>query len=178
MDISIFKGFSSRLDLVPAKVHDDISELIFSQRQNVFSVCIVFNKLSSLYAVTTNIPSVIVDGSYNSYAVDLESLDTDEVRFYVRPKNSPSIEVIGYLADVEGNIIQKKIYKVSGKNTLDIDRYDASGALISPNEPEGRCSEQEWLGPKLLVDIARDNGLRTFFLKKFSKNQTYLSVKE
>ncbi len=178
MDISIFKGFSSRLDLVPVKLYDDISELVFSQRENIFSVCVVFNKLSSLSAISTNIPSEIIDGSFDSYAVDLESLDTDELRFYVRPKNNPKIEVIGYLSDKEGNILQKKIYKVSGKNSLNIDRFDASGMLISPNEPEGRCSEEEWLGPKILVNIARNNGLRTFFIKKFAKNQTYLSIKE
>lgn len=178
MDISIFRGYSTSLDQIPKRLYSDISDVIFSQRQNIFSVCIVFNSLGSLQSITKNVPSKITEGSHRSYAVDLESINSNQIRYYVRPNDMPGVEVIGYLVDSNGNVIEKKIYERAGLRKLSINRYDSSDNLISPNEPEGRCSEEEWKGPKELIDIARNNGLRADFLKKFAKDQSYLLIRE
>jgi len=184
MDVSAFKGFSESLDSLPNSMYSNVVELVFSYRINVFSVTVVFDKKGPVeQLVGFNLPEELLQYNSYRYCVDLESINTDNIRIYVDSHMNDGVVIYGYYFDKTGVMTEKKVYKRNGKASMLIDRYDASDNLINDNEQEIECSELDWKGPKGLINIVKTivgnvNQYRYLFLKKISKDQTYIRVRD
>ena len=163
-------------DLKPS-VLDEISQIILSYRDGVSSVCVIFRSLNALSQIIADIPVEIQEASTLRYFVDLSSVGTDKVRFYV---DSPSKEesIIGFYFDKNNKMIEKKHYKkdIKDKNLLFIDRYNADGALISADEPEKQSDRTCWQGLTEWADLADASPYDVIYLHKVNKIQSYIFV--
>ena len=155
-----------------------ISELIFCHRSGRFSVVICSNSKDDFLDLVGNMPDEIKKTNVSRYAVDLHSMETDTVRIYLG-SNDTGVSIVGYNIDKEGAIIEKKIYKrTDDRKTLNIDRYNDAGILISPDEVEIECGERDWTGPVEIVSVAKSHDLNMIFLKKVAKNQSYVRLRD
>lgn len=175
------KGLSS-------DILDKTTELVFSFRDGVESVCWITNDKDIFKSVAGEVPDVVYNADTDRYAVDLDSIGTSQVRMYVGSNNTEDgISGYGYYMSSTGNIVEKKVYKVADAyDPILIDRYDVNGVLISENEKELIADKGEWFGNKSLVDDINEICLKalrdhdkTFgisYTKKEEKNQSYIRV--
>lgn len=157
----------------------NITELIYSYREGAETVCAVTEDLDTFEALVGTVPEVIRNTQTYRYFVDLESLGTNKVRMYTdSPEQDESL--YGYYIDSDGDVTEKKIYRKNGSAGLLIDRYDASGTLISSDQPEAECDRSGWTGREWLADkveeIAEANNFAVIYLRKGNKNQCYIRV--
>ena len=162
-----FSFVSSELNNLSDDIKNQITEVIYSWRDNVESVCVVtesFDCLNSL--LSNNVPSNIAEAITRRYFVDIDDPDQD-------------IVIVGFKYNSNLNLVEKKIYKKSEDVTL-IDRYNASGKLISSNETEFSIPKSDFLGSAEIAErmeqVANDKNYSIKFLKKGNSNQSYIRV--
>lgn len=163
---------------IPQEHVGSIKEIVFSCRDGVNSICVVFNNANALSAVAPNIPSSILEYVSHRYAVDLESLGTDRERYYVDLIDHPTISIKGWFCN-NGEIYQEKNYRRASSGGVEVDRYNVSGELISEAEPEIEATESDWSGhPEVISIVSKDYGSTVghIFLKKVLTNQTYVRL--
>lgn len=166
-------------EALPADVLDDISEVIYTMRDGVFSVCVVSSKLETLTKIIGKVPSIIQSAVTNRYFVDLQSVGTDILRLYT-DAIEPEVVIYGYYFDTSLKVVQKKNYKKLRPGELEVDRYDGNGVLISSSEPEKQGDSSCWLGDgdfaTQVEREANDHGYNVWYTYKVNKPQSYLRV--
>jgi hypothetical protein len=183
MNVDIFDGINENLAKLDKTTKDAIVQLIFSFRESVESVCVVFESFEVFSKLVGVVPEKIVqdyesDKSHKFY-VDLESLNTNNVRLYTSYKEE-GVQLIGYYVN-NGEIYETKIYQdIVGitPKSMSVKRYDSEMNLIDDQETENAVGLSEWSGNKEIIDIALENNLTVKCLKKTIKNQNYLLVSE
>lgn len=175
--LSKFEKYSSLLSTLSDEIKSDICELIFCMRDDKLSTVICLKDKQLFLSLTGAVPTEIHDINSNRYFIDLESISSNYTRIYIDDADNPKLKY-GYYV-VNGTILEKKIYKnTADRYTLNIDRYDDTNKLISENEVEVECTKDDWFGPSDLVEIAEKYKLKTNFLKKISKPQCYLRLRQ
>lgn len=183
MNIDIFEGINENLAKLDKTTKDAIVQLIFSYRDSVESVCVVFNSFEVFSKLVGLVPEKIKqdyesDKSHKFY-VDLESLSTNNVRLYTSYKEE-GVQLVGYYVN-NGQIYETKIYQdIVGviPKSMSVKRYDSEMNLIDDEETENAVGLSEWSGNKEIIDIALEHSLNIKCLKKTIKNQNYLLVSE
>ena len=164
---------------LPADVLEDTTELIYTLRDGVLSVCVVVSKLETLAKIIGKVPTLIQSAVTKRYAVDLQSIGTDILRLYIDGAE-PGVVIYGYYFDPSLNMLQKKVYKKMDPGKIAIDRYNGNGVLISSDEPEAKGDRSCWLGDKdfaLRVEQeASAHGYAARYTYKEGKPQSYLRV--
>ena len=172
--VNKFGQHSSALNQMSFLVFSSVQELVFSYRDEELSVCVVFNSIDALTDIIGSVPSEISSASTNRYGVDLESVGTSNLRLYVDGQ-SDSEMLRSYSYNSSGSLTQSKIYKRSdGQYPILIDRYSASGILISADEPEYSGDSSLWTGPTEIIDTA--SGHDVIYLAKVNADQCYMRV--
>lgn len=161
------------------QVIDAVTEIVYSCRDGVTTLCLVFEDKEVFRSVVGTIPPEIENAETYRYAVDYESLGTDLQRLYI-DSTVDNHSIIGYNYNSSFELIQSKNYKRNGDDGLLVDRYDSGGSLVSPDEGEVPCQKSEWTGdqnlPNYLEADAKAHGFTVIYLKKTTKNQTYIRV--
>ena len=164
---------------LPADVLEDTTELIYTMRDGVFSVCVVVSKLETLAKLIGPVPDLIQSAVTKRYGVDLPSIGTDTLRLYTDAPE-PNVIIYGYYFYPPHEMLQKKVYKRVGRGQIAIDRYNGNGVLISSDEPEAQGDRSCWLGDKdfaLRVEQeASAHGYTVRYTYKEEKPQSYLRV--
>ena len=181
MNVDIFNSINENLAKLDKTTKDAIIELGFSSRDSVESVWVVFKSFEVFSKLVGVVPEKIVqdyesDKSHKFY-VDLESLNTDNVRLYT---SYEGMQLIGYYVN-NGEIYETEIYQtIVGitPKSISVNRYDSEMNLIDDQETTNAVEPSEWSGNKKIINIALENGLHIRCLKKTIKNQTYLLVSE
>jgi hypothetical protein len=173
-----FKKYSPLIGKLNDEIKSNICELIFCMRDNKLSTVIGLKNKHSFLSLVGVIPFEIHNINSNRYFVDLESIgSSDYMRVYVDDADNSKLKYGYYI--VNGILLEKKVYKnTSDRYTLNIDRYDNTNNLISENEVEVECTKDDWFGPRGLIEISEKYKLKTNFLKKISKSQCYLRVRQ
>ena len=174
--IDKFSPFFASLRNLPDYAREAMVELVISERQGNLSVCYVTNSFLVLKKLVGVLPNSISVADTVRYAVDLESIGTNKVRIY-HDGDSENNEVLhGYYLN-GGAITQKKKYKRT-EGGVDIDRYDAQGALISADEPEVSGDRSLWRGPAQIADVADTivSPWSVIYLAKTNADQSYIRV--
>ena len=176
---SDFSFVSSKLNDLSDNVRNQLTEVIYSWRDGVESVCVVTESLDCLNSLlSNNVPFHVSEATTRRYFVDLESIGTDNLRLYIDGSDR-GIELISFKYDANLNLIEKKIYK-RGEGVTLIDRYNSSDELISSNETEFLIPKSDFLGSSEIADkmeqVANDNNYSIKFLKKGNSNQSYIRV--
>ena len=177
ININKFAGFSKELDNLSASIKDQIDSLIFTMREDIFSVNVIFRSKEPLEQILGfSLPHDLIKETSDRFFIDLESVNTNKIRVYVDNKEK-NICGYGYYLNPLGEVLITKIYKKhSDKNRVMVDRYSHVGNIISRDEPEISCDKTKWTGPAKLVDIAAANNYFYHFMMKEDKNQVYLIV--
>lgn len=172
--VNKFGQHSSALNQMSFLVFSSVQELVFSYRDEELSVCVVFNSIDALTDIIGDVPSEISSASTNRYGVDLESAGTSNLRLYVDGQSDTEM-LRSYSYNSSGGLTQSKIYKRSdGQYPILIDRYSASGTLISADEPEYSGDSSLWTGPTEIIDTA--SGHDVIYLAKVNTDQCYMRV--
>lgn len=172
--VNKFGQHSSALNQMSFLVFSSVQELVFSYRDGQLSVCVVFNSIEALTDIIGSVPSEISSASTNRYGVDLESIGSSNLRLYVDGQSDREM-LRSYSYNSSGGLTQSKIYKRSdGEYPILIDRYNASGDLISADEPEFSGDSSLWTGPTEIIDTA--SGHDVIYLAKVNTDQCYMRV--
>lgn len=174
--IKTFEPFFQSLRDLPFWAQLAATELIISHRDGVTSVCYVTEDLFSFIKLVGDVPQSIKEADTERYFVDLESIGTDKVRLYTEGDSERDEALRGYYVN-NGAIYESKYYKRDGDGLL-IDRFDASGTLISADEPETSGDRSIWTGPSEIADAAEAMGgnWSVVYLAKTDKPQSYIRV--
>jgi hypothetical protein len=201
MNMQKFKGFypslDRALDIVP---NDMIHSLVFTRRQDEFSVGLIMHQRGEEYqAKFEELIGYVLGPEWYSAAykidvafvcADLSSIGTDSLRIYKnQPQNIPSGSKIGddvedwhenlgyYINTTTNEILGTKHYIRSHRDTCyKIDYYDHSGNKVAEDQREVMGVYEDWNGPREIYNIAIDAGVSTGFAKKVSKDQGYFIV--
>lgn len=178
MNFSEFKIYSEALSLLEEDVLSKLCTIVFSKRENVLSVCAITEdeKTYKKLLKGVKLPNNFLCNDYITLGVDLESISSDKIRVYKWFSKEKSIRIEGLYITKDGEILERKLYKQVSKNELSINRYNSSGKIISEKEIEKDCSEDEWTGPKKIVEEALKNSYDINFIRKTFKNQTYCVI--
>jgi hypothetical protein len=180
MDVDIFDIVNENLAKLDKTTKDAIIELIFSFRESVESVWVVFESFDTFSTLVGNVPEKIKQdyesGKSTKFYVDLESLNTNKVELYTNYKES-GVQLVGYCVDA-GTIYETEIYYDTSTTSVLIKRYDSEMNLLDDQETGYIVDLNEWSGSKDVVDIALKNSLNIKCIKKAIKNQNLLLVKE
>jgi hypothetical protein len=181
MNIDIFDGINNNLSNLNKITKSAIIEVIFSFRDSVETVCVVFKSFDIFSKLVGNVPEKIVrdyhDGKANKFYVDLESLHTNKMRLYTNYKE-PGVQLIGYYVNTNGSIYETKVYNDTSLTSVKIKRYDSEMKLIDDQETENIVELSEWAGSKEIINIAVKHSLSVKCVKKTIKNQNYLLVSD
>jgi hypothetical protein len=162
-----------------ADILEDIGEVIYTMRDEEFSVCVVASRLKTLKKIIGKVPDIIQSATTKRYAVDLQSIGTDILRLYT-DGSEPGVVINGYYFDPSLKMLQKKTYKKVKPGELAVDRYNGDGVLISPSEPEKQGDSSCWLGDKdfaaRVEQEALAHGHDVRYTYKGNKSQSYLRV--
>jgi hypothetical protein len=175
MDFLELKKYSYELNKLDDSVISKLCSIVFAKRSDDLSACAITRdkELFKQLCSKITLPRNFLEGDHIKWGVDLESIETNKIRIYRVPPRSNAVRLEGLYIDRDGKILEKKLYKKSLEG-LSIDRYDGTGKLINAGEIEVECTEKDWSGPKELVKDAKDSGYEINFMKKISKEQTYL----
>lgn len=179
-NIDAFVGYSAALDDMPDHIAQKTTELVWSYRDGVLSLCWVTEDLDAFIEyLGGSVPQVITNAYSRRYAVDLESIGTDKIRLYIDSPNDGEV-LIGYYFDSlasDAVAYEYKIYKRDGRNAVLVDRYNSEGVLISSDEGEVMTNViTDWKGPSALLAICQAQPQELRILKKVSKDQSYLRI--
>ena len=174
-----FSFVSSELDNLSDDTKNQLTEVHHCWRDGKESVCVAtesFDCLSNL--LSNNVPSHVSEATTRRYFVDLESIGTDTLRLYIDGSDKETA-LVSFKYDTNLNLTEKKIYK-RGEGVTLIDRYNASGELISPNETHSIVSKSDFLGRVEIADrmeqVANDKNYSIKFVKKGNANQCYIII--
>mgnify|MGYP003384078207 CR=1 FL=1 len=171
-----FASFNATLGQLSDAVLEDINEVVFCCRDGLETICAVTPSLSTLTSIVGTVPVEVESALTGRYFIDLDSVNTSAVRFYVDGVGEGEV-LINYNYDASNTLTQKKIYKEgSDKFNVVIDRYDGSGLLVSSNEPESQTDRTSWTGSDLTADTVEDSPYRTRWMSKGHKPQSYIYV--
>jgi hypothetical protein len=176
MFFSEFEGYSNRFDSLSNDVRLKLCYLEFCERNGKLSLVVATEDPETFKKIYKKVPNDFFEGDFKMWGIDLESIGTDTIRIYRVPPKPNKVRIHGFYIDPNGDILQTKIYTKLDVGTYQIKRYDSNGALIGTEEGEKICSEQEWKGPKDLIEKVRAGGYEFTFSKKESKPQTYLII--
>jgi hypothetical protein len=172
-----FSSCHPTLMALSPSVLGSIKQVILSYRDSVESVCVVVPTLDMLADIVGSIPAEVQESTTLRYFVDLSSVGTNKLRLYV---DSPDKEVsiIGFYFDSNNALLEKKLYKKDPEDTkaLFVDRYNASGVLISADEPEYQSDRSSWLGSAEWADLSEASSYEVRYLHKANKQQSYIYV--
>lgn len=176
---SDFDFVSSTLSNLSGSLKDQLTEVIYSWRDGVESVCVVTESLPCLGSLLgRDVPSEVSGATTVRYGVDLESIGTDNLRLYVDGSGEGEV-LLGFKYSADLNLTEKKIYRRAAVGML-IDRYNAAGGLISGGETEFVVPKSEFLGSAQIADkmerVAADKEYAIKFFKKGNANQSYARV--
>lgn len=178
MNVDIFNDINENLSKLDSITKSSIFELIFSIRDSVETVCVVFKSFDVFSKLVGTVPEKIIrdyeSGKATKFYVDLESLNTDKVRLYTNYKET-DIQLMGYYVN-NSQIYETKIYRDISNTGVIIERYDSEMNLIDDQETEDITTLTAWTGNKEIIDIALKNSLRIVCIKKSIKDQNYLLV--
>ena len=180
INVDAFKGHSAALDELPDNCRDATSELIWSYRSGVVSLCWVTEDLVAFTEVLGGtVPEVLTISGSRRYFVDLESLGSDKIRLYIDSPNDGEVLLGYYFSSLEHDAVpyEYKVYSSVSKTEVSINRYTGSGDLISEAEGEVQTNDPaDWSGPKELLDLCKEQSGSVRILKKVSKDQSYLRL--
>lgn len=180
VDAFIGKGHSAALDQLSDRCRNATSELIWSYRSGVVSLCWVTEDLEAFTEVLGGtVPEVLTISGSSRYFVDLESLGSDKIRLYIDSPNDGEALLGYYFSSLEQDAApyEYKVYSSVSKTEVSINRYTGSGDLISEGEGEVQTNAPaDWSGPKELLDLCKDQSGSFRILKKVSKDQSYLRL--
>lgn len=169
-----FAKYSSHLSKMSFTVYPFVQELVFSCRNNQLSVCVVFTDIGALQDVIGNVPPELRSAKTNRYGVDLESVGTNKLRLYCNGQADGEM-LRSYSYNEFKQLIESKIYKRStGQYPILIDRYNASGEIVSHDEPEESGDSSFWTGPPEIISTA--SGHDVIYLRKVDKDQCYMRI--
>ena len=174
--IKTFEPFFQSLRDLPFWAQLAATELIITERNDVLSVCYVTDSLFDFVKLVGNVPQSIREAQTERYGVDLESIGTNKVRLYTDGDSSRDEALHGYYVN-NGAIYESKRYKRSDNGLL-IDRFDASGTLISADEPETSGDRSIWTGPSEIADAAEamGGGWSVVYMEKGNAPQSYIRI--
>lgn len=178
MNFAEFKKYSQDLSLLTDEILNDLCSLAFSNREGQLSVSVGTRNTETFKKIcpAISLPGDFLIGDFIKWGIDLESVHSARIRIYrVQPKSN-KVRIEGFYIDKSGNILEKKLYTLRSSGELVIDRYDASGNLVSSNEIEKECLEADWTGPQELIDEVKLKGHEHNFMKKMAKDQVYLVI--
>lgn len=162
-----------------SNILDNVSEFVYCSRNNVDTVCLVTNQLDTLKNLVSNIPSEVTNATTNRYAVDLGSINSDDVKLYIDGVLENQV-LLGFQCLNNGEITQRKIYKRTNSGIL-LDKFKADKTIISENEVENICGKDGWTGSQQLLQnilaLETAENLTIGFLKRESSNQSYIRVR-
>lgn len=176
--IKPFTKYSSALTNMNFLIQPYIEELVISYRSGAITMCVITDDLDVFRNVVGDPPAEIANAVTRRYAVDLESIGTDQQRMYVDSPESAEAG-IGYYFNAQGVATQKKIYKKLEPGRLGIDRYDMDGNLLSAEEPEVACTREDWGGSDAIADDAeaiRADVSNVVYMKKENVDQSYIRI--
>ena len=169
-----FAKYSNCLNTMSFTLYPSVKELIFCQRQDNLSVCVVFDNIGSLKDIIGNVPHELQSANTERYFVDLESVGTNKLRLYCDGQTDNEM-LRSYSYNESKQLIENKIYKRStGQYPILIDRYNPDGIIISSDEPEYSGSRELWTGPSDLIDTAE--GHDVIYLRKQNTDQCYMRI--
>ena len=94
------------------------------------------------------------------------------------------ISIVGFKFDSNGNLTERKDYwrdKTGDQPGILIDRYDASGNLISSKEPEVMVTKDDFLGDSEIADkveqIANEKRYILVWMNKVNTKQSYIRIR-
>ena len=132
--------------------------------------------LSTLTSIVGTVPWEVRSAVTGRYFVDLDSVGTSTVRFYVDAPNDDE-QLINYNYDDSNTLIQKKVYKNgSDKFNALIDRYDGYNNLVSSDEPESQTDRTAWTGSTATADSVDASPYSARWLSKGNTPQSYIYV--
>lgn len=171
-----FSSFNSALGQLNPDILDDINEIVFCCRGGVETVCAVTPSLATLTTIVGVVPSEVQSATTGRYFIDLDSIGTSTVRFYVDGASTGEM-LLNYNYGASNTLIQKKVYKEGpDKFNITIDRYDGSGVLVSADEPESQTDRSSWTGSSALADTVEASPFRVRWLSKGNTPQSYIYV--
>jgi hypothetical protein len=175
--IKTFEPFFQSLRDLPFWAQLAATELIITERDGVLSVCYVTDSLFDFIKLVGDVPQSIREADTERYGVDLESIGTNKVRLYTDGDSSRNEALHGYYVN-NGAIYEKKRYKRNADGGLLIDRYDASGVIISADEPETSGDRSIWTGPSEIADAAEAMGgsWSVVYMEKGNAPQSYIRI--
>jgi hypothetical protein len=180
INVDAYRGYSAALDQLPDHCLSATSELIWSYRVGVVSLCWVTEDLAAFTEVLGGtVPEVITLSGSNRYFVDLESLGSDKIRLYINSPNDGEVLLGYYFSSLEHDAApyEYKVYSSVSKTEASVSRYTGSGDLISESEGEVQTNvPADWGGPKELLDLCKEQPGTVRILKKTAKDQSYLRV--
>lgn len=151
-----------------------ITEIAFCDRQGDFSTSVCFNDIAALRDYVGDIPSEVLSASTTRYGFNLESLRSGNQRFYVNGQ-ADGETVRAYHYNAQNQLTHWKSYKKSsGQYPILVDRYNASGEIISADEPEESGDSSFWTGSSEIIDTA--SGHDVIYLRKVNANQSYMRI--
>jgi hypothetical protein len=175
-----YRGYSAALDGLEDHCLTTTSELVWSCRSGVVSLCWVTEDLAAFTEVLGGtVPEILTMTGSARYAVDLESLGTDTVRLYIDSPNDGEVLLGYYFSSLEHDAepYEYKVYSPVSKTEVSVSRYTGSGDLISESEGEVQTNvPADWGGPKELLDLCKEQPGTVRILKKTAKDQSYLRV--
>lgn len=175
---SYFSHTDPSLSNLGSEVLEDITGVVFSCRDGVDTVCAVTSSISTLSSIMGDVPSVIQEAVTGRYFVDLASLGSNKVRLYVDSDRANEM-IVGYYFSSDNEMLIEKRYKKPSEDSpllCPVDRYDASGRLISANEPEAVSDRSCWTGSASWADAADSSPYIVRYTHKLSKPQSYIFV--
>jgi hypothetical protein len=180
INVDAFKGHSAALDQLSDSYLEATSELIWSYRSGVVSLCWVTEDLSAFTEVLGGtVPEILTLTGSSRYFVDLESIGSDKIRLYIDSPNDGEVLIGYYFGSLEHDAVpyEYKVYSSVSKTEVSINRYTGSGDLISEGEGEVQTNAPaDWSGPKELLDLCKEQSGSVRILKKVSKDQSYLRL--
>ena len=166
------KRYSVRLSNFSDNITNQISSLILCCRQRKLSVITLFNSYEPFLEVCGMEFEGIEKNKFDTYFIDLESLDSDKIRVYTIPKGLREQETTnlnGYYFDRNGKKIFEKKYI-----GLDVYRYNIEGELVGEDKEEWGGREL-WTGPQEALEVIKqaDKINPPDFCRKVNKDQSY-----
>ena len=131
--MSLYSRFAQHHDALQTldlTLRQKISELVFSCRDGVLSVCVVFPDVMYLRSLIASVPSQVEQATGKRFAVDLESIGTDRLRLYIDGQDDDEV-IRGFYFDANLQMsVLKKYNRSDDPLSVSIDRYAARDHLI------------------------------------------------
>lgn len=179
MNIEHFYEVNESLASLNDQVKNSVIEVGFSIRESGESVFIVLNSFDAFSTLVGNVPEKIhndyLEGKSTKFYVELESLNTTQVRLYTNYADD-GVELLGYYSN-NGIIYETKVYHFVDNITSNIKRYDSNMNLVDESDFDTVVDLDQWPGSRRIIDIAVENNYRVTCIKKTPKNQVYLLVR-